>query len=236
VRTWKVISVIALLLFTCLGPSSVEARVQLKRRQNNRNCAATIWPRPHVLELATRAWKCGRASGQFHSPLLTVIDYSLPSTEKRLWVLDLVRKRVLFHEFVAHGKNTGETVAVEFSNRPGSFQSSLGVFRTEEAYLGRHGLALRLSGLEPGFNDNARERAIVLHGASYVNPRFIARRGRPGRSRGCPAVDPAVNSQIIERIKNGTALFIYYPDDDWLRSSDFLSCPSVKPGKTRRQS
>jgi hypothetical protein len=220
---------VAVVLLAALVPAQLEARFQPGRRAAGRAALAPArivseWPRRHVLDLAMRAWRCGRAAGQFDSPLLTVIDYSLPSSERRLWVLDLVRKRVLFHELVAHGMNTGESFAMEFSNRPGSFQSSLGLFRTEDTYRGRHGLSLRLDGLEPGFNDRARERAIVMHGASYVNSSFLARHGRLGRSWGCPAVDRAVHRRIIERIKDGTALFVYYPDDDWLRSSDFLTC------------
>src|SRR5262249_50677205 len=111
--------------------------------------APTQWPRPEVLDLAMRAYRCGRAEGQVDSSLLTVIDYSLPSTEKRLWVIDLAKRRVLFHELVAHGQNSGEEYAVEFSNRPQSRQSSLGLFRTDDVYDGRHGASLRLIGLEP---------------------------------------------------------------------------------------
>jgi hypothetical protein len=220
---------LTLVLFVLLAPSWVAARlhsagrpVRLGTLAHNRNVIE--WPRGRVLDLAVRAWQCGRAAGEFDSQLLTVIDYSLPSTERRLWVLDLVRRQVLFHEFVAHGRNTGENFAVEFSNQPGSLQSSLGLFRTEETYRGRHGLSLRLVGLESGFNDRAQERAIVLHGAPYVSRSFIARHGQLGRSWGCPVLDRAVSKRIIERIKDGSALFIYYPDDEWLRESDFLSC------------
>jgi hypothetical protein len=171
-----------------------------------------------------RAYRCGRAEGQFDSPILTVIDYSLPSTEKRLWVIDLAKRRVLFHELVAHGQNSGEAYAVDFSNRPGSRQSSLGLFRTEDVYEGRHGETLRLIGLEPGINDRAEERRIVMHGAAYVNQRVVQRFGQLGRSWGCPAVGRAVLAQIVERIKEGTALFAYYPDPRWLRRSRFLRC------------
>jgi hypothetical protein len=210
-------------------PSVVAARLRSVGRPTRiarmvRDSYVSEWPRRRVLDLAVRAWRCGRAAGDFDSPLLTIIDYSLPSTERRLWVLDLVRQRVLFQEFVAHGRNTGENFAEEFSNQPGSLQSSLGLFRTEETFQGRHGLSLRLTGLEAGFNDRAYERAIVLHGASYVNRSFIAQHGRLGRSWGCPVVDRAVNQRIIDRIKDGTALFVYYPDDEWLRESDFLRC------------
>ena len=186
--------------------------------------APAEWPRREVLDLALRAYRCGRADGQFDSPILTVIDYSLPSTVKRLWVIDLVKRQILFHELVAHGQNSGEAYAVEFSNRPQSRQSSLGLFRTDDVYDGRHGESLRLIGLEPGINDRAEERRIVMHGAAYVNSRVVQRFGQLGRSWGCPAVDRAVLPQIVRCIKEGTALFAYYPDPRWLRQSRFLQC------------
>ena len=184
----------------------------------------TQWPRREVLDLAMQAYRCGRAEGQFDSPMLTVIDYSLPSTEKRLWVIDLAKRQVLFHELVAHGQNSGEAYAVHFSNRPESRQSSLGLFRTDNVYDGRHGESLRLIGLEPGINDRAAERRIVMHGAAYVNARVVQRFGQLGRSWGCPAVDRAVLPQIVRHIKEGTALFAYYPDPRWLHQSRFLQC------------
>lgn len=186
--------------------------------------APVEWPRREVLDLAIRAFRCGQAKGDFDSPILTIIDYSLPSTEKRLWVIDLARRQVLFHELVAHGQNSGETYAVEFSNRPQSRQSSLGLFRTEDVYDGQHGESLRLIGLEPGINDRAEERRIVMHGAAYVNARVVQRFGQLGRSWGCPAVDRAVLPKMLRHIKEGTALFAYYPDPRWLRQSRFLQC------------
>jgi hypothetical protein len=231
VKRWVVALGLALVLSVLLTPSWVAAHLRSAGRPARAALVARDrnvfeWPRRRVLDLAVQAWQCGRASGDFDSPLLTIIDYSLPSTERRLWVLDLARKRVLFQEFVAHGRNTGENFAEEFSNQPGSLQSSLGLFRTEETFKGRHGLSLRLTGLEAGFNDRAYDRAIVLHGASYVSRSFIARHGQLGRSWGCPVLDRAVSKRIIDRIKDGTALFVYYPDDEWLRESDFLTCGS----------
>ena len=181
-------------------------------------------PRHEVLELAVRAYECGRRAGQFTYPLLTLIDYSLPSNEPRLWVIDLSDSRVLHHELVAHGENSGETTAVAFSNQIGSHQSSLGLFRTGESYLGQYGYSLRLSGLEPGFNDHARERALVIHGAPDVSRAAIATWGAIGRSWGCPALPLEVSTQVIDRIAGGSALFAYYPDPDWLRESHFLHC------------
>src|SRR5262245_22070062 len=187
------------------------------------------WPRPEVLDLALQAYRCGRTLGYIDRPLLTVIDYSLPSTARRLWVIDVASRtfRVLFHERVAHGQESGEDVAVAFSNRPGSNQSSLGLFRTEDTYLGRHGLALRLDGLEPGVNDRARQRKIVMHGAGYVSDEFVAEHGRIGRSWGCPALSFEISDRVIELIRDGSALFAYYPDPDWLQSSRFLRCDTA---------
>lgn len=181
-------------------------------------------PRRAVIDVALRAYRCGRAQGYFSRPLVTVIDYSLPSTAKRLWVIDVERRRVLFNERVAHGANSGDAYAHAFSNRLGSRQSSLGVFRTHDTYEGRHGLALRLAGLEPGINDNAHARAIVMHGAPYLSAEHIARWGQAGRSWGCPAIPEGAHERVIERIRGGSAVVAYYPDEDWLRGSRFLNC------------
>jgi len=227
---WRTAAVVVL---CCVLPGVSSARTRGSRFSQPRTWQGNVqrfrtapagWPRREVLELAMRAYRCGRANGQFDSPILTIIDYSLPSTEKRLWVIDLARRQVLFHELVAHGQNSGEAYAVDFSNRPGSLQSSLGLFRTDDVYDGRHGESLRLIGLEPGINDRAEERRIVMHGAAYVNPRVVQLFGKLGRSWGCPAVDRAVLPQILRHIKEGTALFAYYPDPRWLRQSRFLQC------------
>jgi hypothetical protein len=186
--------------------------------------ARSDWPRPEVLDAAMRAWECGRQEGDFDSGLLTVVDYSLPSTERRLWVIDVPTHRVVNHEFVAHGRGSGENQAVSFSNQPGSLQSSLGLFRTEDTYFGGEGYSLRLRGLEPGVNDRAMERRIVVHGADYVNPTMIAEHGRLGRSWGCLALSRDVASTVIDRIKGGSAVFAYYPDPDWMQTSQFLRC------------
>jgi hypothetical protein len=189
--------------------------------------ASDAWPRNEVLDLALRAYRCGAILGYIDRALLTVIDYSLPSSAKRLWVIDVPQHQVLFHELVAHGQNSGEEFAVTFSNRPGSNQSSLGLFRTEDTYEGGHGLSLRLSGLEPGINDRAGERRIVMHGANYVSDAFVAVHGRLGRSWGCPALSRAASEQVIEQIRDGSALFAYYPDQAWLESSRFLRCETA---------
>jgi len=204
-RMWGVILLAALL------PSCASAPRYTTRTVARPRATSAAWPRREVLDLALRAYSCGRAQGEFNHPLLTVIDYSLPSTSKRLWVIDLSRRRVLFNELVAHGANSGDTYASAFSNRVGSRQSSLGLFRTDETYYGRHGRALRLSGLEPGINDNARERAIVMHGAPYVNPVAAEGMGRLGRSWGCPAVRTAVARPMIDTLKQGQFIYAHGP-------------------------
>jgi hypothetical protein len=186
--------------------------------------ARAAGPRTDVMDLARSAWECARRAGEVDGSLLTVIDYSLPSTAKRLWVMDMDRRRILWNELVAHGENSGELEAVSFSNEPGSRRSSLGLFRTEDIYRGRHGASLRLEGLEPGINDNAMDRALVIHGAAYVNTRVVQSFGRLGRSWGCPALDRRVSGSIINRIKGGSAVFAYYPDTRWLARSRFLHC------------
>jgi hypothetical protein len=144
---------------------------------------------PHVLELALDAATCAVRRGILPIlGVLTVIDYTRPSNEPRLWVLDVTNRRLLHHELVAHGRGSGELYATRFSNEPGSKASSLGLFVTAEVYDGAHGRSLRLQGVEPGINDQAFDRAIVMHGADYVSLDFAARQGRLGRSLGCPAL------------------------------------------------
>ncbi|NHZ73276.1 MAG: hypothetical protein GWP16_02255, partial [Nitrospirae bacterium] len=155
--------------------------------------------------------------------ILTVIDYSLPSTEPRLWVLDLDSKQLLFRELVSHGVNTGENFATRFSNREGSRQSSLGLFRTAGTYYGRNGFSLRLEGLEQGINHKALERTIVMHGAWYVSEAFAQEHGRLGRSWGCPALEKDVAPEVIQTIKNGSLLFIYHPGQQWRAQSELLN-------------
>jgi hypothetical protein len=166
--------------------------------------------RPEVLRLALRAHVRATVQQLTSRPLLTVIDYSLGSREKRLWVLDLDRGTVLARELVAHGRNTGEDMAERFSNAPGSLQSSLGVFLTGDTYSGKHGLSLRLRGLE-NVNDKAEARAIVVHGADYVNDSIGRQLGRLGRSQGCPALSREAAPRIIRLIQRGTVLFAYHP-------------------------
>jgi hypothetical protein len=177
-----------------------------------------------VLRLALGAVACARSTGQVQNDrLLTVIDYSRASTQPRLWVLDLEREQLLFEELVAHGQGSGENFATRFSNADGSHQTSLGLFRTADTYVGGNGYSLRLDGLEAGFNDRARERAIVMHGAPYVSDVNVRAVGRLGRSHGCPALRPSIARSVIDTIKQGSLVFAYYPDKNWLQGSRFLN-------------
>lgn len=155
-------------------------------------------------------------------PLLSIVDMSQPSSKKRLYVIDLAKRKLLFNTYVAHGRNSGELKPNRFSNTNSSFQSSLGFYKTLGLYQGKHGLSMQLQGLEKGINDNAFSRAIVMHGADYVCEDFIRRTGRLGRSQGCPAVSTAECSPIVRTIAGGSCLFVYYPDDTYLKRSTLL--------------
>jgi len=179
---------------------------------------------PKVFALALEAAGSAVEHGQAKDPgTLTVIDYSKPSTEKRMWVYDLHTHALLFDELVSHGRGSGKTSATSFSNDPSSNKTSLGLFRTAETYVGHNGYSLRLDGLEPGINSNARDRAIVVHGAPYVNAATAKANGYLGRSLGCPAVRPEIAHSLIDAIKGGGLVFAYYPDPAWLKSSALLN-------------
>ena len=176
-----------------------------------------------VLDLALGAASCAVKSGAVEPPrTLTVIDYSRPSTEKRLWVFDLATHELLYEELVAHGQGSGANHASEFSNTPDTHQTSLGLFVTGSTYVGKNGYSLRMDGLDQGINDRARERAIVMHGAPYVSDAFVRANGRLGRSWGCPAISDAVARPMIDRVKGGGLVFAYYPDAGWLKTSKYL--------------
>jgi hypothetical protein len=179
---------------------------------------------PDVLTLALTAVRCAVTTGAIAMPpTLTVIDYSKPSIEPRLWVFDTATGQVLFSELVAHGRNTGENMATRFSDTLNSRQSSVGLFVTDDPYVGSNGYSLRLDGLEPGFNGRARERAIVMHGAPYVDQQMALEQGRLGRSWGCPALREAIARDVIDTIRGGGVIFSYYPDEEWLETSRFLN-------------
>lgn len=155
--------------------------------------------------------------------IISIIDFSQPSANKRLYVIDLETKEILFNTYVAHGKNSGQEMATSFSNTPTSNKSSLGFYLTSHTYSGKNGYSLQLEGQEVGYNDKALERGIVMHAADYVNESYIQSQGWIGRSQGCPAVLPSMNKPIVETIKEGSVFFIYYPDEQYLKKSSILN-------------
>ncbi len=214
-------SVLALVALAPDAQAACSARRAETLVQSLANQAPTL--RTEVLRLALNATDCAAQRGLVkRRDLLTVIDYSLPSTEPRLFVFNLASRRLLFRELVAHGKNSGDNLPRSFSNSPGSLATSLGLFVTADTYNGSNGYSLRLRGLDEGFNDLAWDRAIVMHGANYVNRLTARALGRIGRSWGCPAVRREVATKMIDTLKGGSPIFAYYPDSNWLGRSQFL--------------
>lgn len=177
----------------------------------------------NVLKLALTAYHNASEKGGVKKPVLTVIDYSLPSSKQRMWIFDLNRDKLLYNTYVAHGRNSGDTVPNHFSNAPNSKASSLGTYITQDTYFGSKGLSLNLKGLEHGFNDNAYDRRVVVHGAWYVEPDFIKSSGRAGRSWGCPSIAKTLAKPVIDTIKGGSVVFAYYPDHYYLSHSNYVA-------------
>ncbi len=184
-----------------------------------------------VINKVLSTLQCASRYNIDHNNILTIIDYSLPSSEKRLWIFDLVNKKLLFHTYVSHGIKSGTLFTNNFSNKNNSKASSIGVYKTEKAYYGRDGLSLRLDGLDRGFNDNASSRSVVMHGGWYVDENFIKKYGRAGRSWGCPAVPLELSKSIINTIKDKSIFVAYYPSDSWFLKSKFLKCERNIPAK-----
>lgn len=162
------------------------------------------------------------SNNEVNPNLLSIIDYSKPSTEKRFYIVDIENECILMKSLVSHGVNSGDNYAESFSNKTKSHMSSLGFYLTGDAYSGSHGYSLKLMGLEKEYNSNAYDRAIVIHPARYVSEDYIKKYGRLGRSFGCPALPVSENQNVIDIIKDKTCLFIYYPDSIYLSSSSFL--------------
>ena len=225
-------AVCAMLLLT--GVAASQAAPRAATDAPNERYARAGWVsigalNPEVFEMALGAASCAERAGDVAAPrTLTVIDYSKPSTARRLWVYDLNTKTLLFEELVAHGSGSGGNFATTFSNVEDSHQTSLGLFVTGQSYTGQNGYSLRLDGLDEGFNDRARERAIVIHGAPYVDDSILRAQGRLGRSWGCPAVRAGIARELIDTVRGGSLLFAYYPDPSWLATSRYLSCDSNK--------
>ena len=219
----------ALLAATLVLPHAIDASTTASFARADFDPTAIGAIETDVFEMALGAASCAVRTGAVKDPgTLTVIDYSKPSTSKRLWVYDLEKKTLLFEELVAHGSGSGGNLATTFSNLDDSHQTSLGLFVTGQPYTGQNGYSLRLDGLDEGFNDRARERAIVIHGAPYVDEGVARAQGRLGRSWGCPAVRAGVARELIDTVRGGTLLFAYYPDPAWLASSRYLSCDANK--------
>jgi hypothetical protein len=213
--------IVKLLMLFCLLSPFVTA-------QNQQPDVQRLWSECKLQKLIsfdvfnTAIMGLNRIKGPIRKNIITIIDFSKPSTENRFFVIDIESKHVLYNCLVAHGKNSGENFAESFSNVPESLMSSPGFFITAETYTGKHGYSLRVDGLEKGINDNARVREIVIHGADYVSDDYIKKYGRLGRSWGCPALPAALSNKIIDKIKEGTCLFVYSTDKNYNKNTEFL--------------
>jgi hypothetical protein len=190
---------------------------------NNLNTNQFSLPKLESFKEALKGFYQMKEKGLVEKNILTLVDFSLSSNEKRLWVIDLETNTVLYHSLVAHGRNTGEEFANTFSNTFSSYKSSLGFYLTGEVYNGKHGMSLKLDGLEKGVNDNARSRGVVIHSANYVSNYFIKCNKRLGRSQGCPAIPKELLSDIVHTIKNKSCFFIYHPSRNYEKSTPLFS-------------
>jgi hypothetical protein len=190
---------------------------------NNLNPNHLELPNLDSFKEALNAFYLLKERGLIQKDILTLIDFSLSSNVKRLWVIDLNTNTILYNSLVAHGKNTGEEFANNFSNTNSSYKSSLGLYLTGETYTGKHGMSLKLDGLEKGVNDNARARGVVMHSADYVSNSFIQNHKRLGRSQGCPAIPAELLHDIVGTIKNKSCLYIYHPSRSSKNSLPLIS-------------
>jgi hypothetical protein len=187
------------------------------------NCKTFSLPNMDSFKEALKGYYLLKEKGLVQKDILTLVDFSLSSNVKRLWVIDVATNTVLYNSLVAHGRNTGDEFANIFSNSNSSYKSSLGLYTTGEIYNGKHGMSLKLDGLEKGINDNARQRGVVIHSASYVSNSFIKQNKRLGRSQGCPAIPEELLQEIIEIIKDKSCLFIYHPSRSLEKNSPLFS-------------
>lgn len=218
----RLVLIYLIALVSCTTSVSQDKITDVKNLYNE---ITSDYPKPkyEIFEKAIKGYNKLKQNGILGDKnLLTVLDFSLSANKKRLWIIDLNKKKIVEHSLVSHGKNTGQEFAKYFSNAPQSYKSSLGFYITGNTYHGKHGLSLNLDGVEKGINDNAMKRRIVMHGAKYVSFDFIKKHGRLGRSFGCPAVPIEKNKKIIDLIKNKTCLFIYYPKKEYLEKSKLL--------------
>lgn len=196
-----------------------------KLLENNKSLLSkAALPSQSVFELAMTGYLNLKESEQLaKAKYLSIVDFSLASTEKRFWLVNLGNSKIIYHSLVAHGRNTGQNMAKYFSNKLSSYQSSIGFYITGGTYHGKHGLSLYLHGKDKGYNDQAKKRAIVIHGADYVSEQFIKMHGRLGRSLGCPALPMSNYKEIISTIAGGTCLFVYYPSNEYVKKSTVLT-------------
>lgn len=242
---YRILSVVGVLIFSYAFSSTAEINnlkeseiapelpVEVKVKKTFEEKVADLYdafsmnnstmPNISVFEKAISGYTKLDEAGKVSNPLLTVIDFNLSSKMKRMWILNMDTKEVVFNTYVAHGKNTGVEFAKNFSNKVNSHQSSLGFYVTGETYYGKNGLSLFIDGMEKGFNSKARERYVVIHGADYAEPEFINRYGRLGRSYGCPAVPNKIAKDLIHRIKGKSVVYIHKSDENYLKNSDYLN-------------
>jgi hypothetical protein len=187
-------------------------------------------PEYEVFKKALTGFLNLKAGSKIKNNLLTIIDFSLSSNKERMWIVDMRKLKVVIHSLVAHGRNSGDEFPKYFSNKPSSNQSSLGFFLTDNIYYGKHGMSLYLDGVEPDVNDKARERSIVMHGASYVSRDFIRTHGRLGRSFGCPSIPIENHEEVISMLSGRSCIYIYYPDKKYLDNSPMLTTERVLAG------
>lgn len=212
---------------TAMSIAKVEKRsvidTKIENIYNTLNTNSFVLPELKTFTEALKGFYLLKEKGVIQKDILTLIDFSLSSNLKRLWVIDLSSNTILFQSLVAHGMNTGEEFASAFSNVNSSFKSSLGFYATGEIYQGKHGASLRLDGLERGINDQARKRGVVMHGADYVSESFIRAHKRLGRSQGCPAVPVELTDDIIQTIKGKSCLYIYHPSRSFVMEQELIS-------------
>lgn len=222
--------VIIIVLFTSFNPTKTANKKMPEKMRISQQAYSEVEAMYHRMQLAStlnfKAFEQAMAGytqlADTDKGIITVIDFTLPSTEKRMYVIDVENEKLLYHTLVSHGRNSGENYATSFSNENDSHQSSLGFFRTENTYFGGNGYSLVLEGLEQGINDRAKERAVVIHGAPYCSTRVIASTGRLGRSYGCPALPVELAKPIINTIKEGTLLYIYADNAQYAYQSAIL--------------
>ena len=220
--------ILSIVLLVCLTAPAYTAQ-PVSLRQALLNAAPGL--NPQVLDYALLARANGVKEGVIkRQDVLSIVDYSLPSSQKRMWTFDVAKRRLLFHEFVAHGMKSGENRTVKFALPKESHMSMYGLYVTDVPYMGKNGYSMRLKGLDKGYNHTAYSRAVVFHGAWYVNEGIVRKQGRLGRSHGCPAVRKEIATPMIHVMKHGSPLFAYYPDANWLKKSRYLANnQSAKP-------